>query len=61
MSEETDELIDSILSGDIGDDEETPCPKREDEIHCVHWWEGEPCCDCGDNGELGRKEKTNDP
>jgi len=20
--------------------DETPCLKREDKIHCVHWWEG---------------------
>lgn len=20
--------------------EETPCPKREDDIHCEHWWDG---------------------
>lgn len=20
-------------------DEQTPCPSREDKIHCVHWWE----------------------
>ena len=19
---------------------ETPCPKRKDKTHCVHWWEG---------------------
>jgi len=19
---------------------ETPCPKREDKIHCEHWWDG---------------------
>ncbi len=22
--------------------EETLCLKRNDEIHCVHWWEGHP-------------------
>ena len=27
-------------------DWETPCPKREDRKHCVHWYDGEPCCDC---------------
>lgn len=21
--------------------QETPCPKRKDKTHCVHWWEGE--------------------
>lgn len=21
--------------------EETPCPKRDDECHCVHWWDGD--------------------
>jgi len=20
--------------------EETPCPEREDQTHCVHWWDG---------------------
>ena len=20
--------------------EETDCPSREDQIHCVHWWDG---------------------
>lgn len=28
-------------------DEETPCPKREDGVHCVHWWDGAACCGCG--------------
>jgi len=23
------------------------CPKRADETHCVHWWDGEACCSCG--------------
>jgi len=22
------------------EEEETSCPKREDQIHCVHWWDG---------------------
>jgi hypothetical protein len=21
-------------------DEETPCPRRKDEIHCNHYWDG---------------------
>lgn len=30
------------------DEEETPCPKRKDGTHCVHWWDGDqPCCACG--------------
>lgn len=28
-------------------DWETPCPKRDDRIHCHCWWEGERCCSCG--------------
>lgn len=24
------------------DEEETPCQKHEDRIHCVHWWDGFP-------------------
>ncbi len=27
---------------------ETPCPARKDAQHCVHWWDGEACCHCGD-------------
>lgn len=23
------------------------CLKREDEQHCVHWWDGGKCCSCG--------------
>lgn len=23
------------------------CSKRDDLRHCPHWWDGEPCCDCG--------------
>jgi hypothetical protein len=39
-----------------GSDEETPCPKREDKQHCNCWYDGKPCCACGDNGELGMVE-----
>jgi hypothetical protein len=28
--------------------EETPCPARDDRTHCVHWYDGDPCCGCGD-------------
>ena len=31
---------------------ETECPKRKDKIHCVHWYDGEACCDCGDSGNI---------
>lgn len=32
---------------------ETPCPKRDDKTHCVHWWDAKgPCCSCGDNPRL---------
>ena len=27
---------------------ETPCPKREDKVHCDCWYDGEMCCACGD-------------
>ena len=23
------------------------CPKSEDKQHCIHWYDGEPCCRCG--------------
>lgn len=29
-------------------DEETPCPIREDEMHCNCWYDGKACCACGD-------------
>lgn len=32
----------------IKDDEETPCLKREDGLHCVCWYDSEPCCSCGE-------------
>jgi hypothetical protein len=32
--------------GDAPQDDEA-CPKREDGIHCEHWEDGAPCCDCG--------------
>lgn len=25
------------------------CPKRDDKQHCNCWYDGEPCCACGDN------------
>lgn len=31
------------------DDWETPCRDRHDQKHCVHWYDGEPCCACGDD------------
>ena len=33
--------------GTRGDDEETPCPKRDDKQHCNCWYDGEACCACG--------------
>lgn len=39
-------------------DEETACPARDDGIHCNHWYDGEPCCDCGDGKEMQMTEKT---
>ena len=27
---------------------ETACPTMEDGKHCVHWYDGGPCCSCGD-------------
>jgi hypothetical protein len=26
-----------------GGEKETPCKKRTDRTHCIHWWES-PCC-----------------
>ena len=33
----------------MGSISEEYCPAQEDEIHCVCWWDGEPCCSCGNN------------
>jgi dUTP pyrophosphatase len=30
---------------------ETKCPNREDEQHCNHWYDDEPCCACGDDAK----------
>ncbi len=30
---------------------ETECPDRRDNRHCVCWYDNEPCCACGDDGE----------
>ena len=38
------------LSNDPKVDWETPCPNREDGQHCNCWYDGEPCCACGDTG-----------
>ena len=32
------------------------CPKREDELHCVCWWDAEPCCSCGYDGPGGKDD-----
>lgn len=26
---------------------ETDCRKNDDNIHCVHWYDGDKCCACG--------------
>lgn len=35
---------------------ETKCPGQEDELHCVHWYDGEVCCSCGDNPPLSDED-----
>lgn len=33
------------------------CYEREDETHCEHWWDGEPCCSCEfTGGEISEVE-----
>jgi hypothetical protein len=29
-------------------DWEMPCPQRQDKKHCECWYDGRPCCSCGD-------------
>lgn len=32
----------------VSDENETPCEKSPDGLHCVHWYDDEgPCCYCG--------------
>ncbi len=31
-----------------GDPSETPCPARDDAMHCNCWYDGEACCACND-------------
>ena len=33
----------------IANDWETECPRSDDMQHCNCWYDGEPCCRCGDN------------
>lgn len=30
----------TCCSCDYNGEEESECPKREDKIHCEHWWDG---------------------
>jgi hypothetical protein len=32
----------------VKDDWETTCPESPDDLHCVHWYDGEACHFCGD-------------
>ncbi len=43
-----------------GDREESPCPSRGDATHCVHWWDGDACCACGDGAMKLRDRKGGD-
>ena len=37
-----------FLSMDSGEGDDGYCPARDDDgIHCIHWWDAEPCCTCG--------------
>lgn len=33
---------------------ETQCPVRDDRQHCRCWYDGEPCCDCGEAMDFGQ-------
>jgi hypothetical protein len=32
---------------------ETECPKRDDRQHCDCWYDGKPCCACGEAMNFG--------
>ncbi len=40
-----------------GNNWETMCPKREDSLHCICWYDGEACCACGGNPPLTNEER----
>ena len=33
---------------------ETECPVRADKQHCEHWYDGNPCCACGEAMDFGQ-------
>ena len=41
-----------LLPDDQQQDWETPCPKRDDSMYCVCWYDGDPCCACGDPADV---------
>jgi hypothetical protein len=45
-----DNAPDESTEEDSADDWETPCPMREDGIHCNCWYDGSVCCSCGAPG-----------
>jgi hypothetical protein len=36
------------------------CPMREDKVHCAHWWDNGPCCNCGSPKAEFEDEKEDD-
>lgn len=35
------------------------CERREDGIHCEHWWDDEgPCCTCGNDEDLDNEPRA---
>ena len=44
---EPETMVDESNTGGL----ETACPVRADKQHCVCWYDNEPCCACGDDGE----------
>lgn len=54
LFEEDDDLIDEVVEGcffddDVDEDFDDFCPDSSDDLHCNHWYDGEPCCYCGTN------------
>jgi hypothetical protein len=55
--EDEDEVDDDVDDIETTADEGA-CSAREDGVHCVHWWDGEPCCSCGhDGGEVDGEDE----
>lgn len=48
-------IADYLAARDAGQ-KETPCPARDDGIHCNCWYDGRACCACGDPEDVAEQQ-----